>query len=201
VYFTQSFAHLAQTLSEFIKAVTSLPSDMTLISLPSGPLLKTVCLAAQKQLTGAWLSLVSMLVIQLDPPSLLPPRFKTTNEEAQMVVSQILPGLLRDSLIFLSRQGVMEDVGHCTSPTARTLTVDLEPRHSPRILFLFGVGERRITLTIFSFSFWMQFANHFVASFYHLSPELFSSLMQCAIASLGLQERYSMVAGCSFIVS
>lgn len=47
----------------------------------------------------------------------------------------------------------------------------------------------------------MQFANHFVASFYQLPPELFSSLMQCAIASLGLQERYSMVAGCAFIVS
>lgn len=100
-----------QTLSEFIKAMTSLPSDMTLVSLPSGPLLKIVCLAARKQLTGAWLSLVSMLVIQLDPPSLLPPRFKTTNEEAQMAISQILPGLLEDSLVFLGRPGVMEDVG------------------------------------------------------------------------------------------
>ena len=47
----------------------------------------------------------------------------------------------------------------------------------------------------------MQFVNHFVVSFYHLPPELFNSLMQCAIASLGLQERYSMVAGCAFIVS
>lgn len=90
---------------------------MTLISLPSGPLLKIVCLAARKQLTGAWLSLVSMLVIQLDPPSLLPPRFKTTNEEAQMVISYILPGLLQDSLTFLSQPGVMEDVSQPTSPT------------------------------------------------------------------------------------
>jgi hypothetical protein len=97
--------------------MTSLPSDMTLISLPSGPLLKTVCLAARKQLTGAWLSLVSMLVIQLDPPSLLPPRFKTTNEGAQVVISHILPGLLQDSLIFLGRPGVMEEVGHMISPT------------------------------------------------------------------------------------
>lgn len=92
--------------------MTSLPSDMTLISLPSGPLLNIVCLAAQKQLTGAWLSLISMLVIQLDPPSLLPPRFKTTSEEAQVVISQTLPGLLRDSLIFLGQPGVMEDVSH-----------------------------------------------------------------------------------------
>ena len=83
---------------------------MTLISLPSGPLLEVVCAAAQKQLTGAWLSLVSMLVIQLDPPSLLPSRFKTTNEEAQMIISQVLPGLLRNSLAYLGRPGVMEDV-------------------------------------------------------------------------------------------
>ena len=90
--------------------MTSLPSDTTLISLPSGPLLKIVCMAARKQLTGAWLSLVSMLVIQLDPPSLLPSRFKTTNEEARMVISQILPDLLQDSLVFLGQPGVMEDV-------------------------------------------------------------------------------------------
>jgi len=60
----------------------------------------------------------------------------------------------------------------------------------------------RILRHICSCSFWvMQFANHFVVSFYHLPPELFSALMHCAIASLGLQERYSMVAGCAFIVS
>jgi len=98
--------------------MTSLPSDMTLISLPSGPLLKIICLAAQKQLTGAWFSLISMLVIQLDPPSLLSPRFKTTSEEAQMVIAQILPGLLQDSLIFLGQPGVMEDVSHRIAPTA-----------------------------------------------------------------------------------
>jgi len=115
-YLTRLFSHLSQTLSEFIKAMTSLPSDMTLISLPSGPLLKIVCLAAQKHLTGAWLSLISMLVIQLDPPSLLPPRFKTTNEEAEMVISQILPGLLQDSLVFLGQPGVMEDVSHRVPP-------------------------------------------------------------------------------------
>ena len=96
--------------------MTSLPSDMTLISLPSGPLLKIVCLAAQKYLTGAWLSLISMLVIQLDPPSLLPPRFKTANEEAEMVISQILPGLLQDSLVFLGQPGVMEDVSRRVPP-------------------------------------------------------------------------------------
>lgn len=55
--------------------------------------------------------------------------------------------------------------------------------------------------TSYSFSHAVQFANHFVACFYLLPSELFNSLMQCAIVSLGLQERYSMVAGCAFIVS
>lgn len=104
--------------------MTSLPSDATLVSLPSGPLLRIVCLAAQKQLTGAWLSLVSMLVVQLDPPSLLPPRFKTTNEGARVVISKILPGLLQDSLMFLSQQGVMEEVSDCHRVSPRILTVD-----------------------------------------------------------------------------
>lgn len=67
---------------------------------------------------------------------------------------------------------------------------------------MYGVGEFRAYAYIMQlFTEVMQFANHFVASFYHLPPELFSSLMQCAIASLGLQERYSMVAGSAFIVS
>ena len=132
--------------------MTSLPSDMTLISLPSGPLLTIVCLAAQKQLTSAWLSLISMLVIQLDPPSLLPPRFKTTSEEAQMIISQTLPGLLRDSLIFLGQPGVMEDVSGTHHISLRVLTAGLEPRHSPRILFLYGVGEPHTTPPLYSFS-------------------------------------------------
>jgi hypothetical protein len=131
--------------------MTSLPSDMTLISLPSGPLLKLVCLAARKQLTGAWLSLVSMLVIQLDPPSLLPPRFKTTNEEAQAVISQVLPGLLQDSLIFLSQPGVMEDVSHRTCPALLSgLTVCLEPRYCTRILFLYGIGGSHVVTEFYT---------------------------------------------------
>ena len=117
---------------------------MTLISLPSGPLLKIVCMAARKELTGAWLSLVSMLVIQLDPPSLLPSRFKTTSEEAQMVISQLLPELLQDSLVYLGRPGVMEDVSRHSSLRLYALTVDLESRHSARIFFLYGVGKRPI---------------------------------------------------------
>jgi hypothetical protein len=100
-------------LSDIIKAMTSLPSDMTLLSLPAGPLLELVSLAAQRQLTAVWLSLVSMLIIQLDPPILLlPTTIKTTpNTEAQALVSHLLPVLLQTSLAFLGQPGAMEEVG------------------------------------------------------------------------------------------
>jgi Importin 13 repeat len=47
----------------------------------------------------------------------------------------------------------------------------------------------------------IQFSQHFVSIFYQLPSGMFDVLIQCSIASLTLQERYSMVAGCSFLVS
>ena len=43
-------------------------------------------------------------------------------------------------------------------------------------------------------------AQHFVAAFYRLPTALFDALMQCAATSLGLQERYSLVGACTFLV-
>jgi hypothetical protein len=87
--------------------MTSLPSDMTLLSLPAGPLLELVSMAAHQQLTAVWLSLTSMLIIQLDPPTFLsPPMIKATpNMEAQSLVSHVLPVLLQISLNFLGQPG------------------------------------------------------------------------------------------------
>lgn len=95
--------------------MTSLPSDMTLLSLPAGPLLELVNIAAQRQLTAVWLSLTSMLIIQLDPPTFLPPTIKVApNTEAQILVGHTLPVLLRTSLTFLAQPGAMEEVcGRC----------------------------------------------------------------------------------------
>jgi hypothetical protein len=119
-------------LSDLFKSITSLPSDATLISLPAGPLLELVCLAAQRHLTAVWLSLASMLIIQLDPPSLLPLTLKSEpNPEAQRIMSTIFPVLLQTSLSSLSQPGAMDAVSRScivsVQPwlilfTARTLT-------------------------------------------------------------------------------
>ncbi|KAF9237195.1 armadillo-type protein [Melanogaster broomeanus] len=42
-------------------------------------------------------------------------------------------------------------------------------------------------------------AKHFIAIFYNLPPGALDALMQCAISSLSLQERYSLVATCTFL--
>jgi len=44
-------------------------------------------------------------------------------------------------------------------------------------------------------------ARDFVDAFYRLPPGAFDGLMQCAIESLALQERYSLVSACTFLVT
>jgi hypothetical protein len=82
---------------------------MTLLSLPSGPILEIVCRATQIQLTAIWLSLAQMLVRQLDPPTILP--VKTgPDTEARNTISRIVPLLLQTSFTFLGQPGAMESV-------------------------------------------------------------------------------------------
>ncbi|KAI0937932.1 hypothetical protein AcW1_002387 [Taiwanofungus camphoratus] len=162
-------AGVSDALSDLFKAITSLPSDTTLISLPPDPLLELVCMASQRQLTAVWLSLATMLVVQLDPPALVPTTFKPIpSREAQAVVLNVLVVLLQVSLNSLSQPGAMEA--------------------NPDIVQAF-------------FNCMNTVAVHFVATFYRLPSELFNTLMQCAISSVSLQERYSLVAACTFLGS
>ena len=93
------------------KAITALPSDVSVISLPAGPLLEFVCMAAQRQLTAVWLSLAAMLVIQLNPPSLVPKTFKSEpSPEASAIALNVLQVLLQTSLNAFSQPGVMVSV-------------------------------------------------------------------------------------------
>ena len=95
-------------MSDLFKAITALPSDLTLISLPAGPLLELVCMAAQRQLTAVWLSLASMLIIQLNPPSLVPTTFKSEpSPEASEIALSVLTILLQTSLSAFSQPGAM----------------------------------------------------------------------------------------------
>ncbi|CDO75722.1 hypothetical protein BN946_scf184493.g20 [Trametes cinnabarina] len=101
-------ASVSDALSDLFKAITALPSDVTLISLPAGPLLELVCLAAQRQLTAVWLSLASMLIIQLNPPSLTAPTFKSEpTPEATAIALNVLQILLQTSLNAFAQPGVM----------------------------------------------------------------------------------------------
>lgn len=101
-----------QALSEFLRSITCLPSETTLLSLPPGPLLGLLCIASQRQLTAVWLTLANMLIIQLDPPMMFTNlTLKTTpNVEGMTVVSNALPVLLQASLSMLGQPGAMESV-------------------------------------------------------------------------------------------
>ncbi|KAI0633121.1 ARM repeat-containing protein [Trametes polyzona] len=101
-------ALVCDALSDLFKAITALPSDVTLLSLPAGPLLELVCLAAQRQLTAVWLSLATMLIIQLNPPSLIATTFKSEpSPEASEVALNVLQVLLQTSLTAFAQPGVM----------------------------------------------------------------------------------------------
>ncbi|KAM6493497.1 Armadillo-type fold [Amanita muscaria] len=108
VDFWSTDAGVSHALSDLFKSITCLPHDITLISLPAGPLLELVCFAVQRHLTAAWLSLATILISQLNPP----PVFSSTPKispppEAHAVVVAALPILLECSLNFLSQPRAM----------------------------------------------------------------------------------------------
>ncbi|KAF8553854.1 ARM repeat-containing protein [Imleria badia] len=161
-------ASVSDALSEFLRSITCLPSDITLLSLPPGPLLGLICVASQRQLTAVWLTLANMLIIQLDPPIMFTSSTLKTppNVEGMTVVSSVMPVLLQTSLSMLGQPGAMES--------------------NPDIVQAF-------------FGCLDSVAKHFVAVFYNLPPGALDALMQCAVSSLSLQERYSLVATCTFL--
>ncbi|CAA7262307.1 unnamed protein product [Cyclocybe aegerita] len=101
-------AAVGHALSDLFKSITSLPSDITLISLPAGPLLELVCVAAQRQLTAAWLSLAAILIAQLNPPVFSLNLKSGPTPEAEMTVQRLLPVLMQCSLTMLGVGGAME---------------------------------------------------------------------------------------------
>ncbi|KAG1733765.1 armadillo-type protein [Suillus occidentalis] len=161
-------AGVSDALSDFFRSITSLPSDITLLSLPAAPIFEIICLACQRQLTAVWLSLANMLVIQLDPPTLFSASTlkSTPSPEALGAISTLLPILLEASLGVLGQPGAMEA--------------------NPDIVQAF-------------FGCMDTIAKHFLVGFYRLPPGALDALMQCAVTSLSLQERYSLVATCTFL--
>ncbi len=83
-------------------------------------------MAAQRQLTSVWLNLASILVIQLDPPDLLPVLFKTMpTAEAHAIVLNVLAVLLQTALSMFSQAGAMETVSCLAIAVALSFTNSL----------------------------------------------------------------------------
>ncbi|KAJ6485347.1 hypothetical protein C8R47DRAFT_1321195 [Mycena vitilis] len=159
-------AEVGQALSELFKAITALPADVTLLSLPAAPLLGVVCRAAGRQLTGVWLALATILIAQLNPPPLILTLKSGPTEEAEAAVRQAVGGLVTSALSVLGAPGGMVE--------------------NPDIVQEFFACMDRV-------------AQDFTAAFCALPDGAFDALMQCAISALALQERYSLVAACTFL--
>jgi hypothetical protein len=79
--------------------------------LPPAPLLELVCGAAQRQLTGVWLALANMLIIQLDPPAPYTVSLRgVPSQEVLAIVRDVVDVLLRVTLNTLGVEGAMEAV-------------------------------------------------------------------------------------------
>jgi hypothetical protein len=100
---------------------------MTLISLPPGPLFKLACLALKRQLTAAWLSLASILIRQLDPPTMVVKALKPDPKpEAHAVIAEVFPVLLQTCLEFFSLPGAVDAVSALVLEKPSTLTKSTE---------------------------------------------------------------------------
>lgn len=98
-------------MNSLIVAITSLPTDMTLLSLPPEPLLQLVCVALERQPTAVWLSLAAKLIHQLDPPS-LSSLLAIPTEVAKKAVLSALTIILETCLRFFQTEGTMEAVSN-----------------------------------------------------------------------------------------
>ncbi|KAK2462484.1 hypothetical protein APHAL10511_005454 [Amanita phalloides] len=123
-------AGISHALSDFFKSITCLPHDITLISLPAGPLLELICFALQRRLTAAWLSLATILISQLNPPPMVMSAPKSQPPpEVHAIVSAALPVLLQCSLGHLSQPGgmvanpdIVQELFSCMDKVAQDFT-------------------------------------------------------------------------------
>ncbi|KAJ7696961.1 hypothetical protein B0H17DRAFT_1177748 [Mycena rosella] len=159
-------SEVGQALSELFKAITALPADVTLLSLPAQPLLGVVCRAAARQLTAVWLALAALLIAQLNPPPLILTLKSGPTAEAEAAVNGALGAIVGAALAVLGAPGGMVE--------------------NPDIVQEFFACMDRVA---------QDFTNAFCA----LPDGAFDALMQCAISGLALQERYSLVAACTFL--
>jgi len=69
-------------------------------------------MAIQRQVTATWISLATILIAQLNPPVFALSAKPGPKLEAEAVVREALPVLLRSVLGMMGMQGAMESVSH-----------------------------------------------------------------------------------------
>ncbi|KAJ7604267.1 armadillo-type protein [Roridomyces roridus] len=159
-------AEVGQALSELFRAITALPADLTLLSVPAQPLLGVVCRAAGRRLTGVWLALATILIAQLNPPPMILALQAAPSAEVEACVQSAMGEIVGSVLGVLGAPGGMVE--------------------NPDIVQEFFACLDRV-------------AQDFTTAFCALPDGAFDALMQCAISALALQERYSLVAACTFL--
>ncbi|KAJ7696964.1 hypothetical protein B0H17DRAFT_1328991 [Mycena rosella] len=159
-------SEVGQALSELFKAITAPPADMTLLLLPTQPLLGIVCRAAARQLTAVWLALTALFIAQLNPPPLILTLKSGPTAEAEAAVNGALGAIVGAALAVLCAPGGLVE-------------------NSDIVQEFFACMDR--------------VAQDFTNAFCALPDGAFDALMQCTISGLALQERYSLVAACTFL--
>ena len=116
------------------------------------------------------------------------------------MVERLLPVLVRCGLEVLSMDGAMENVGLPLGWKVGLINIALESRHRSRVLFI--CRSRAWLSSVLASTLLMveQTAQEFTKAVYSLPLELFDGLVRCAVKALSLQERYSLVAACNFLV-
>lgn len=131
--------------------MTSLPGENTLLSLPPGPVLELICVAAQRQVTAVWLSLAQMLTQQLNPPTYSTIRslpHDSAAKDAQDVAAKAATILIETSLRLLAAQGAMDTVRLVGLSSLSTGLTDNPSNQNPdivRALFTYMMTVSQIT--------------------------------------------------------
>ncbi|OCB89261.1 ARM repeat-containing protein [Sanghuangporus baumii] len=163
-------ATTADAMSNLIVAITALPADVTLLSLPPVVLFEIVCVAMFRHQSAIWLSLAAMLIHQLDPPS-LSSLLTEPDDRSRSTVLMGLPIIYDATFRSLQEPGAME----------------ADSMKNPDVVqAFFGCME--------------MVAQHFTDTMFDMPSNAMNDLMAFTIRALSLQERYSLVSACKFLV-
>lgn len=98
-----------KALGDLIKAITAMPSEESVLSLPPQPLLRMLGYVMSQHVTSTWLTLATILIGQLHPPKTIE-TLNSNSVEIQQFVYEFVTIIIVPVLRFLSASS-MEEVG------------------------------------------------------------------------------------------